>query len=221
MNTEMFTESQDIINNLQNLINSNNTIHPSYNPQYIPTREELMVTESFDNFMQNGGYRSNVIKGIREENNINSLTEESELFSDNQSEMYGGRRDKPSPADEFHQEAVNYLKDDLKLSPLEARAYKSLAYNHIKNKNPELSGLERAKLMLSLVKSDKFLDEFKNKLDETMKIIEERDAEREKRLSESPEKPQEPEESEKSTKSKKPKSRRTSRKSSRKSSRKN
>ena len=220
MNTEMFTESQDIINNLQNLINTNNTIHPSYNPQYIPTRDELMVTETFDNFMQNGGYRNNVIKGIREENNINSLTE-SELLSDDQSEMYGGRRDKPSPADEFHQEAVNYLKDDLKLSPLEARAYKALAYSHIKNKNPESSGLERAKLMLALVKSDKFLDEFKNKLDETMKIIEERDAEREKRMSESPEKPQEAQESEKSTKSKKPKSRRTSRKSSRKSSRKN
>jgi hypothetical protein len=220
MNTEMFTESQEIINNLQNILHNNIFAHPSYNPQYIPTRDELMATESFDNFMQNGGYRNNIVKGIREENNINSLTEESELFSDDQSEMYGGRRDKPSPADEFHQEAVDYLKDSLKLSPLEARAYKAIAYSHIKNKNPELSGLERAKLMLSVVKSEDFLDKYKNELDKTMKIIEERDAEREKKMSESPEKPQEPEDSEKSKKSKKPKSRRTSRKSSRKSSRK-
>jgi hypothetical protein len=219
MNTEMFTESEGIINNLQQLLNNNYTTHPSYNPRYIPTRDELLATESFDNFMQNGGYRNNIVKGIREENNINSLTE-SELYSDDQSEMYGGRRDKPSPADEFHQEAVDYLKDSLKLSPLEARAYKAIAYSHIKQKNPELSGVERAKLMLSVVKSEDFLDKYKNELDKTMKIIEERDSEREKKMSESPEKPQELEDSEKSKKSKKPKSRRTSRKSSRKSSRK-
>ena len=98
--------------------------------------------------------------------------------------MYGGKRNKPSQCDKLHQEAVDYLKNDLNLSPLEARAYKALAYRYIKEKNPESTGLERSKIMLSTVKSENFLDEFKEKLDTTIKILESIDSEKQKKLSE-------------------------------------
>jgi len=206
MNTETSTESNIIIKTLNNLYNSlfgstsndvqivsrnelltnnlyNETEH-EHVPNYIPSRNDLLATESFDNFMQNGG-RNDIVKGIRPLNNIIDNSDSNSMNSlSEQSEMYGGREDRQSPADVFHQEAVDYLKDDLKLSPLEARAYKSLAYRHIKEKHSDASGLERAKLMLALVKSDTFIDEFASKLDNVMKIIEEKDKEREKRLSE-------------------------------------
>ncbi len=210
MNSNPFSESSFVLNNLRNMylggtetegtsivnkltsltnsLNSNslqNDVHPSYNPNYVPSREELLSTETLDRLIQNGGAR-NMIKGLRNVNNLQSLNEFSELTES--SEMYdnliGGRRNKPNPTDDLHQEALDYLKNDLKLSPLESRAYKSLAYRHVKEKNPELTGLERAKLMLSLVKSENFLDQFKEKLDETMEIIKSVDEEREKRMSE-------------------------------------
>ena len=102
--------------------------------------------------------------------------------------MYGGRKNKPSASDALHQESVDYLKNDLKLSPLEARAYKSLAYRYVKEKHPDATSIERSKIMLSLVKSENFLDEFKEKLDETMKIIENIDSEKAKKSENSEEK---------------------------------
>ena len=104
--------------------------------------------------------------------------------------MYGGKRNKPSPSDVLHQDAVDYLKNDLKLSPLEARAYKSLAYRYIKEKNPDSTSIERSKLMISLIKSDNFLDEFKDKLDETIKIIENIDSEKRAKEEKTEEKPE-------------------------------
>ena len=98
--------------------------------------------------------------------------------------MYGGKKNKQSQSDLLHQESVDYLKNDLKLSPLEARAYKALAYRYIKEKYPDATSLERAKIMLSTVKSENFLDEFKEKLDSTIKILESIDSEKEKKLSE-------------------------------------
>jgi len=124
---------------------------------------------------QNGG---KYIKGLRYENNLNTINSESS------SEMYGGKRNKPSQSDKLHQEAVDYLKNDLNLSPLEARAYKALAYRYIKENNPDSTGLERSKIMLSTVKSENFLDEFKEKLDTTIKILESIDSEKQKKLSE-------------------------------------
>jgi hypothetical protein len=203
MNTETFTESNIIIKTLGNLYNSlfgstNEIQAPSRNelltnelynetehvPVHVPSRNDLLATEAFENFMQNGG-RNNIVKGIRPLNNLNELSESNSMNSvSEQSEMYGGKENRQSPADLFHQETIDYLKDDLKLSPLEARAYKSLAYRHIKEKHPDASGLERAKLMLALVKSDNFMNDFESKLDNVMKIIEEKDKEREKRLSE-------------------------------------
>ena len=173
------TESSAIISNLKSLIDA----HPVYNPNHVPdinnivapSRAQLLDTEIFNNFQKGGYNNNNQIKGIRSQN---SFDDDDENLSDNMSEMYGGKRDKPSPADELHDEAVNYLKDDLKLSPLEARAYKSIAYRHIKETKPELNGLKRATEMLSLVKSDNFLNDYKDKLDETMEIIEARDEER-------------------------------------------
>jgi len=128
---------------------------------------------------QNGG--KNIIKGIRYENqnhNINSNIDNTN--SDTSSEMYGGKRNKPSISDKLHQDAIDYLKNDLKLYPLEARAYKSLAYRFIKEKYPDATSAERSKLMISLIKSESFLDEFKDKLDETIKILENIDSEKEK-----------------------------------------
>jgi len=191
-----------IVSNLKSLVDA----HPVYNPNHVPdinnivvpSRAQLLETETFNNF-QNGGNIRDIIKGIRTQN---SFDENEDNLSDTMSEMYGGKRDKPSPADELHDEAVNYLKDDLKLSPLEARAYKSIAYRHIKESKPELTGLERAKEMLSLVKSDNFLDNYKDKLDETMKIIEARDEERSQRT-QSSEEPKSEEEKPKRKSSKK------------------
>jgi hypothetical protein len=188
-----------IVANLKTLVDNT---HPVYSPNnvpsvdniVVPTRAQLLETETF-----NGLVGGEMIKGVRSNN---SFHEDDEDLSDNLSEMYGGKRDKPSPADELHDEAVNYLKDDLKLSPLEARAYKSIAYRHIKESKPELTGLERAKEMLSLVKSDNFLDNYKDKLDETMKIIEARDEERSQRT-QSSEEPKSEEEKPKRKSSKK------------------
>jgi hypothetical protein len=157
------SEGNSIINSLKNLNNNFNL--PIYNPNYIPTRAELLHTET-----QNGGH---MIKGLRYENKLDSTSDNLSSIS---SEMYGGKRSKPSPGDILHQEAIDYLKNDLKLSPLEARAYKSLAYRHIKETHTDATSIERSKLMLSLVKSENFLDQFKEKLDETIKIIENIDA---------------------------------------------
>jgi hypothetical protein len=119
--------------------------------------------------LQNGG--KNIIKGIRYENVSANNSESS-------SEMYGGKKNKPSQGNLLHQEAVDYLKNDLNLSPLEARAYKAMAYRHIKEKYPDATNLERSKLLLSLVKSENFLDEYKEKLDSTIKILESIDSEK-------------------------------------------
>jgi hypothetical protein len=151
------SDGETIINSLRQLNNN------------YPTLNELI---------QNGGvYRKNIIKGIRYEDNDN-------LSTNSSSEIYGGKKNKQSQADLLHQESVDYLKNDLKLSPLEARAYKALAYRHIKEKYPDSTSLERAKIMLSTVKSENFLDEFKEKLDSTIKILESIDSEKEKKLSE-------------------------------------
>ena len=179
--SDVISESQTIIHNLtelkNNLNSTSNMNHPTYNPNYVPSRDELLHTETLNSIIQNGG---NVIKGLRYENNLSEMSSSS-LTS--LSEMYGGKRNKPSTGDLLHQEAVDYLKNDLKLSPLEARAYKALAYRHIKEKHSDATSTERSKLMLSLIKSENFLDEFKEKLDETMKIIENIDSEKEKEKS--------------------------------------
>jgi hypothetical protein len=160
------SEGDGIISELKNY-------HPTYNPKYIPTREELLNTETLNSLLQNGGTIQ--IKGLRYENNLSEVNSSSITSL---SEMYGGKRNKPSISDTLHQDAVDYLKNDLNLSPLEARAYKSLAYRSIKEKYPDATSIERSKLMLSLVKSENFLDEFKEKLDETMKIIDNIDSEK-------------------------------------------
>jgi len=120
----------------------------------IPTRDQFLFTESFDTLMNS---------------NVNI--------------MVGGDR-KPSPGDALHQEALEYLKTTLKLKDLEARAYKSIAYRHVKETSPEAKHFERAEKMLELVKNKNFIKEYKNKLDETMKILENIDSEKEKRNSE-------------------------------------
>jgi len=172
----------DLLNKLHELNNSldnNNSVFLASSTVTAPTRDELLATES--GYMAGGS--NNVIKGIRNENGLGAVFEV-ELHESEDELMYGGR-DKPSPSDEIHQEALDYLKDDLKLEPLEARAYKSLAYQEVKENNSDVTSLERSKLMLSLVKSDNFLDKFKEKLDERMSLIKTKDEEREKRMSES------------------------------------
>jgi hypothetical protein len=168
------SEGDGIISNLKSL-NVKNDEQPVYNPNYVPTREELLHTETLNSLLQNGG--TTQIKGLRYENKLSELSSSISSIS----EMYGGRKNKPSASDALHQESVDYLKNDLKLSPLEARAYKSLAYRHVKEKHPDATSIERSKIMLSLVKSENFLDEFKEKLDETMKIIENIDSEKAKK----------------------------------------
>ena len=125
---------------------------------------------------QNGG--QNIIKGVRYENANNNTN--NNIDSDTSSEMYGGKKNihKKTQGNLMHQDAVDYLKNDLNLSPLEARAYKALAYRHIKEKYPDATNLERSKLLLSIVKSENFLDEFKEKLDSTIKILEGIDSEK-------------------------------------------
>ena len=122
------TEEDNILNSLKNY---------SSNFSSIPTRKEILSIDT-ETFLQNGGSK-NQIKGVR------YLSENED--SDNNSEMYGGKKNKPSPSDQYHQESINYLKDDLQLSPLEARAYKSLAYRYIKENNSTSTSLEKAKLM--------------------------------------------------------------------------
>ena len=179
IDTEGGSDYINKIHELNNSLDSNNNsvfvASPNVTP---PTRDELLATES--GYMAGGS--NNVIKGIRNENGLGAVFEGGS--EDEEELMYGGR-DKPSPSDEIHQEALDYLKDDLKLEPLEARAYKSLAYQEVKENNPDVTSLERSKLMLALVKSENFLDKFKEKLDERMSLIKTKDEEREKRMSES------------------------------------
>lgn len=125
----------------------------------IPSRDQFLFTESFDSLMNS---------------NVNSNMD---------LEMVGGRS-KPSPGDALHQEAIDYLKTTLKLKELEARAYKSIAYRHVKESNPEAKHFERAEKMLELVKSKNFVKEYKDKLADTMKILEDIDSEKAKRNSE-------------------------------------
>jgi hypothetical protein len=122
----------------------------------VPTRDQFLFTESFDSLMNS--------------NNSN-------IF------MVGGRNN-PSPGDKFHQETIDYLKNVLNLPELDARAYKSIAYRTIKEQHPEAKHLERAEKMLELVKTKSFVKEFKDKLEDTKKILENIDSEKEKRKSE-------------------------------------
>ena len=94
-----------------------------------------------------------------------------------ESEMVGGIN-KPSPGDVFHQEAIEYLKNKLKLPEIEARAYKSIAYRKIKETHPEANHLERAKLMIEMVKEKNFIKDNKDKLSEIVKILETIDEEK-------------------------------------------
>ena len=107
-----------------------------------------------------------------------------ESFDSLMNSQQDGGRNKPSPGDALHQEALDYLKTTLKLKDLEARAYKSIAYRHIKENNPDAKHFERAEKMLELVKSKNFVKEYKEKLAETMKILEDIDSEKAKRNSE-------------------------------------
>lgn len=122
----------------------------------IPSRDNFLFTESFDTLMN----------------------------SNTNIDMLGGAR-KPSPGDALHQEALEYLKTTLKLKDLEARAYKSIAYRHVKDTSPDAKHFERAEKMLELIKRDNFMKEYKNKLEETMKILEDIDSEKAKRNTES------------------------------------
>jgi len=152
---------------------------------YIPTRNEILSlsTESFENSTSNY-LQSNLYNNVIE------------------SELLGGR-DKPSAGDVFHQETIEYLKNEMKLPEIEARAYKSIAYRKVKEMHPEANHLERAKLMLEMVKHKNFVKENKDRLAEVVKILEDIDA---KKAEKQPE-----------TETKLKRSRRTSRKSSRKS----
>ena len=118
----------------------------------IPSRDNFLFTESFDTLMNS---------------NINI-------------DMIGGAR-KPSPGDALHKEAIDYLKTTLKLKDLEARAFKSIAYRHVKETSPEAKHFERAEKMIELIKNKNFIKEYKGKLEETMKILEDIDSEKAKR----------------------------------------
>ena len=157
MNSETFSESNNIINALQSLLNN---IHSNKLVSNIPTRNQLLTTESFDQFMKHS--------------NINS-----QAYISVDSEIYGGREN--SPGDLLHKEAVTYLENHNKLSNIKARAYKSIAYSQIKEKNPDANGFKRAELMLELVKNKNFVKDNEGKLEEIVKIIEERDNQREKK----------------------------------------
>jgi hypothetical protein len=149
---------------------------------YVPSRNDILSlqTESYETFRNNDNYSVN-------------------------SDMSGGKN-KPSPGDVFHQDAIEYLKSEMKLPEIEARAYKSIAYRKVKEMKPEANNLERAQLMLELVKSKNFIKENKDKLAEVVKILEAIDMEKKAR--------------EVNTEEKTRRSRRASRKSSRKASRK-
>jgi hypothetical protein len=110
----------NIISSLRTLIlnSPNSPEFPVYNSKYIPSRAELLDTETLNTLIKTG--RTNVqeggkniiqIKGLRYENNLSDVNSS----STNVSEMYGGKKNKPSVSDTLHQEAVDYLKDDLKL----------------------------------------------------------------------------------------------------------
>jgi len=154
MNSETFSESNNIIHTLKSLLNN---VHSNKLVLNIPTRNQLLTTESFDQFMKHS--------------NINS-----QAYISVDSEIYGGREN--SPGDLLHKEAVTYLENHNKLSNIKARAYKSIAYSQIKEKNPDANGFKRAELMLELVKSKNFVKDNEGKLEEIVKIIEERDAQR-------------------------------------------
>jgi hypothetical protein len=136
----------------------------------VPSRNEFLYTESFESLMNSN---NNQLGG-------NSI----DLF------MSGGRS-KPSPGDPLHKEAIEYLKNVLNLPELDARAYKSIAYRTIKEQFPEIKHFERAQKMLDLVKSKSFIKDFKNKLEDTKKILENLDSEKEKRNSETKSEPKE------------------------------
>jgi len=112
---------------------------------------------------------------------IDSVNYNSNYLMD--SEMSGGK-DRVSPGDVFHQESIDYLKNEMKLPEIEARAYKSIAYRKVKEMHPEANHLERAKLMLEAVKNKNFIKENKNKLAEVVKILETIDLEKKARQQE-------------------------------------
>ena len=119
MNSETFSESNNIIHILKSLLNNG---HSSKLVSNIPTRNQLLTTESFDQFMKHS--------------NMNT-----HAYISTDSEIYGGREN--SPGDLLHKEAVQYLEDHDKLSNIKARAYKSIAYSQIKEKHPDANGFKQ------------------------------------------------------------------------------
>jgi len=166
----------------------------------IPSRNDILSlqTESYDT-MNNNNYTNYYIE----------------------SDMIGGGN-KPSPGDVFHQEAIEYLKTKLNLSEIEARAYKSIAYRKVKEMNPEANHLDRAKLMVEMVKEKNFIKENKDKLAEIVKILEKIDEEKKAKQVNSETKSRRSQGSRKNSRKSSRRSRRSrrSRKSSRKNSRK-
>jgi hypothetical protein len=143
----------------------------------VPSRDQFLHTETFNSLI-NSSY--NLSGGASRKSSIKS---KASRMSKASRKSKASRRSAPSPGDPLHKEAIDYLKEQ-GLPDLDARAYKSIAYRTIKEQHPEAKHLERAQMMLALVKEKNFMKDFSSKLEDTKKILENIDSEKEKRKTE-------------------------------------
>jgi len=88
-------------------------------------------------------------------------------------------RSTPNESSEIHDQVVQKLKEIMG-NEEDARAIKAGLYNLVKEQNPTLSNLDRAKKMLEHLKDEKIMKELKNRINEYRKILAEVRANKEK-----------------------------------------
>jgi hypothetical protein len=164
-------------------------IEPSYVKKDLPRRSNSAVSILLDTLNKHTSVPDKIVMltGGKKSKKINKLSESSELSqSTTDMSLFRMANEFENKASKAHENAVNRIKEILKVSDSEAKAYKAILYETIKKEQPELSNYDRA---MELEKRASNVDELNNvnktQLKEMIKIIEKRMAEKELKLSES------------------------------------
>jgi hypothetical protein len=121
-------------------------------------------------------------KGTRKLSRVPDLSVDSDSSSSNS--LFRMANEFENKASKAHENAVNRIKEILKVNDIEAKAYKAILYETIKKEQPELSNYDRAMELEKRASNEDNLNSVnKTQLKEMIKIIEKRTAEREIKLS--------------------------------------
>ena len=116
--------------------------------------------------------------------NLSRVTNLSDSDSGSSNSLFRMANEFENKASKAHENAVNRIKEILKVNDIEAKAYKAILYETIKKEQPELSNYDRAMELEKRASNEDNLNNVnKTQLKEMIKIIEKRMVERESKLS--------------------------------------